>query len=125
MGTTTYAVIDRHGEVRGTDLTLKEAAEIILTDDGQDWEIRRAHYAPSDQDFWRLWMRQQVANKPWTQTRVSSFADSLDEAETEIFAVVITSRRAAGHYWGSFTVHTMEQHAKMLADLAAEESDAA
>ena len=80
----TYTVIDTDGEAIARHLTAAEAAHIILVDDGRDYEIR-----PTNDGGFLLWSRQQVANRPWAKTIVYSFADTLEEAEAEIFAAVI------------------------------------
>ena len=112
--TTTYAVIDRHGETKGTDLSARDAAEIVLYDDGQDYEIR------SDALRSELWTRQEVANRPWQRTTVTSYDADERRAADDIFTQVLKR----GLTWGGFTVHTMDQHRKMLADLAADGDDA-
>jgi hypothetical protein len=73
-----FIVVD--GEAIARNLTAAEVAHIILTDDGHEYEIR-----PTNDGGFQLWTRQQVANKPWTKTLVFSFADTLAEAEAEIF----------------------------------------
>ncbi len=81
--TTTYAVIDRHGETKGTDLSARDAAEIVLYDDGQDYEIR------SDALRSELWTRQEVANRPWQRTTVTSYDADERRAADDIFAQVL------------------------------------
>jgi hypothetical protein len=80
-----YTVVDIDGEPIARHLTAAEAAHIILTDDGRDYEIRR------DELGCVLWTRQQVANRPWAKTVVFSLADTLAEAEAEIFDAVISA----------------------------------
>jgi len=80
-----FTVVDIDGEPIARHLTVAEAAHIILTDDGRDYEIRRYELGCV------LWTRQQVANRPWTKTVVFSLADTLAEAEAEIFADVISA----------------------------------
>ena len=79
-----FTVVDTDGEPIARHLTAAEAAHIILTDDGRDYEIRPMHGGGHE-----LWDRQQVANRPWAKTVVFSLADTLAEAEAEIFAAVI------------------------------------
>ena len=79
-----YTVIDADGEAIARHLTAAAAAHIILTDDSRDYEIRLTE----DGEF-ALWSRHQVANRPWEKTVIFSFADTLAEAEAEIFADVI------------------------------------
>lgn len=79
-------VIDHNGEALGRHLTEADAAHIILTHDGADYEIREDGWRGSK--IFELWTRKQVANKPWTKTVVFSLADTRAEAEAEIFAEV-------------------------------------
>jgi len=81
-----FTVTDTDGEPIARHLTVAEAAHIILSDDGRDYEIR-----PTDNGGFVLWSRQQVANRPWAKTVVFSLADTLAEAEAEIFADVISA----------------------------------
>jgi len=81
----TYTVIDTDGEPIARNLTAAEAAHIILTDDGREYQIRLI-----DGDF-ALLTRHQVANLPWGKTVLFSIAMTLAEAETEIFAAVISA----------------------------------
>ena len=80
-----FTVINTDGEPIARHLTAAEAAHIILSDDGRDYEIRR------DDRGCVLWTRQQVANRPWGKTVLFSVADTLAEAEAEIFAAVISA----------------------------------
>jgi hypothetical protein len=78
-----FTVVDIDGEPVARHLTAAEAAHIILTDDGREYEIRE------DDGGYELWSRQQVANRPWEATVIFTVADTLAEAEAEIFAAVI------------------------------------
>jgi len=78
-----FTVVDTDGEPIARHLTAAEAAHIILTDDGREYEIRE------DDGGYELWSRQQVANRPWEATVIFTVADTLEEAEAEIFAAVI------------------------------------
>lgn len=103
----TFTVIDTDGNQLARHLTAAAAAHLILTDDGRDYEIRPMFYG-DEKDYteimpaqsllvadcdggYELWDRQQVANRPWEKTSIFSFADSLEEAEAEIFAAVISA----------------------------------
>lgn len=68
---TLYAVVDQSGDLIARDLTLEQAAGKILTEDSQEYDIR----PDSAGDFWTLWTRQQVANKPWTATLIGTYGD--------------------------------------------------
>jgi hypothetical protein len=78
-----FTVVDTDGEAIARHLTAADAAHIILTDDGREYEIRE------DDGGYELWSRQQVANRPWEATVIFTVADTLEEAEAEIFAAVI------------------------------------
>jgi hypothetical protein len=79
-----YAVVDQGGELIARDLTIENAADEILSTDSQEWEIR----ADTAGDFWALWTRQQVANKPWTATLIGTYGTEAD-ARAEILAEVV------------------------------------
>ena len=106
---TKYAVIDRHGEATA-DQTAREAAQIILWHDGQDYEIRKSELG------YDLWYRQQVANKGWTKTVVYSISDDESQAEAEIFDKVLWSG------WHGYSVMTMSDYDEMVAELGADEA---
>ena len=80
-----FTVVDTDGEPIARNLTAAEAAHIILTDDGREYEIRE------DDGGYELWSRQQVANRPWEATVIFTVADTLEEAEAEIFAAVTSA----------------------------------
>ncbi len=105
---TTYTVFSgANGTVYGRDLSVAEAADIILTHDGRDYEVRQAG------DRFELWTRQEVANVKWSRTVLSSYATTSDQAKAEIFAEVI----AAG-WSGHPDVMTDADYDAMLAELA-------
>lgn len=79
-----YAVTDQSGDLIARDLTASDAAHEILTVDGQEYDIR----PDSAGEYWTLWTRQQVANKPWTATLIGTYGTE-DEARAEIFAHVV------------------------------------
>lgn len=101
-----YIVRSAHGDVIDTNLTAREAAQIILNHDGQDYEIRQ------NGESYELWYRQQVANKGWTRTVISSYAATEAAAEDEIFAEVLTS----SFNWGGPWVATMADYTRELAE---------
>lgn len=89
-----FTVVDTDFEPIARHLSAAEAAHIILTADGRDYAIR-----PTGDGGFVLWTRQQVANRLWAEPllfsggrRVCFFADTLAEAEAEIFAAVIRAR---------------------------------
>ena len=96
---TKYIVRDANGLIVEAGISRLEAGRCILQYDSQQYEIRR------DEDGgWALWIRKQVANKPWTMTYEWSFAGSEDEAEAEFVELVI----AAG--WDGLEVLTLEEY---------------
>jgi len=107
--TTTYTVTDRSGNVIERGLTLSHAAHEILSTDGREWDIR-----PIDGGGWCLWARHQVANRPWAETTVWSFAASPEAAEADIFGQVITA------CWpGHYEAWTDAGYDRMLAEIDA------
>lgn len=107
--TATYTVIDHNsGEPLDRHLTAAEAAHIILTDDGRDYDIR-----PDEDSGWALWARQQVANRGWERTVVYSIDDDRERAEAEIWQKVIDAR------WPRHPeAMTDDQYARMLTSLS-------
>ena len=88
-------------------LTAAEAAHIVLTYDGRDYEIRE-----NEDGGYTLWSRHPVANRGWEPTVVESRESNRDAAEAEIFEQVIHAR------WRRHPeAMTDEQYASMLADL--------
>lgn len=90
---TLYTVIDQHsGDVIDSSLTALEAMEVILTDDGHEWEIR----PEADGHGYRLWAsaysRNSTAYSGLTQSVVYSLLTDEAAAEQEIAAKVIAAR---------------------------------
>lgn len=109
-----YAVVDRSGDLIARDLTTAQAAHEILTVDGQEYEIRNNG---ADGDYWTLWERQQVANKPWTATIIGTYGSEA-EARAEIFAHVV--KEADGGRWWKAEAIPQEEYDEMQARLEAE-----
>jgi hypothetical protein len=117
---TTLYTIEDNGEIT-SGLTAVEAAQILLTDDGADYEIRAGEECGGilkGERHYELWIRKQVANKSWTKTVISGIAATEEDAEVEISESVIKS----GH-WETGSLHCMTDasHAEMVAQLAADE----
>lgn len=108
-----YAVVDQSGDLIARDLTTEQAAHEILTVDGQQYEIR----PDSAGDYWTLWGRQQVANKPWTATIIGTYGTEA-EARAEIFAHVV--KEADGGRWWMAEAIPQEEYDEMIERLAAE-----
>lgn len=81
---TTYTVFDSQDSRKAMNgLTIDEAAEAILQQDGQEYEIR------NQGNFYTLWTRQQVANRPWMQTVFSAVSENEQKAKDSIFNMVL------------------------------------
>lgn len=78
-----YTVTSNEGEYPRSGLTLAQAADEILSSDSREWKIE------FNDETWAIWSRQQVANIGWSKTHISSCAETLAEAEAEIFKEVI------------------------------------
>lgn len=80
-----YVVINQNtGETIATGLTLRDAANEILSYDSQEWQIR-----PMENGGFSLWLRKELANKPWHETTICSFEREESEAENDIFRQVL------------------------------------
>lgn len=90
---TTYTVISQHGDVIATGLSLRDAADEVLSSDSREYDVRQ----DSDGTY-TLWSRQQVANRGWTATRFFSVATDRGEAEDEIFRAVVIFGYLSGHH---------------------------
>ena len=88
---TTYTILTGEGEMIETGLSLRDAAAEVLTSDSREFDIR------SDDGVFTVWIRQQVANSPWTATHFVSFAPAREDAEREIFTDVVNCERMRGH----------------------------
>jgi len=108
-----YAVVDQSGELIARDLTTEQAAHEILTVDGQEYEIRPDRAG----DYWTLWTRQQVANKPWTAI-LGSFGLTIADARADIFAHVV--KEADGGRWWKAEAIPQEEYDEMVDWFAAE-----
>jgi hypothetical protein len=85
---TTYTVIDQcSGEKIYGGLTAEDAAHIVLTDDGWDFDIRE-----DEGGGFTLWRRRQVVDRDWRATAIWSFETDRAAAEAEIFEKVINTR---------------------------------
>ena len=90
---TTYTILSPSGAVMETGISLREAADAVLTSDGREYEVRK-------DDQWGcfiLWTRQEVANQRWTSTRFFSVKTDRSEAEDDIFGKVVRAERFPGH----------------------------
>lgn len=119
---TTLYTIDDHGEIT-SGLTAVEAASILLRDDGCQYEIRageRCIGTLKGYGHYYLWTRQQVANRPWTQTVISVIERRMSRKVEEAIAEKVI---ASGHWEkGEMQCHTDEQHAAMMTALAVDEA---
>lgn len=116
--TTLYTVIDQNGSVIDSSLTAVEAMGVILTDDGHEWDIR----AEEDGEGFRLWVSSHSRNSTaWNgigKSVIYSLEMDREKAKQEIAERVIAAR------WPRMPeAMTDEQHAAMMADLAADEAE--
>lgn len=88
-----YTVVDMSGELIARDLTAERAAHRILTEDSQEYDIRPDFSG----DYWTIWTRQQVANKPWTATLFGAYGTEA-EARADIFARVVNVADGGPHW---------------------------
>ena len=108
---TTYTVINpSSGEPEGRHLSAEDAAAIILTHDGCDYEIRSAG------ERFELWTRQEVANVKWSRTVISSYAATSVAAEAEIYQTVVDA-----HWERHPEAMTDESYDLMLVEIASEQ----
>ena len=80
----TYTVTTQEGEYPRRGLSLAEAANEILSSDSREWKI-----VGTEIGLYRIWSRQQVANIGWSAIDIATWADSVAEAEAEMFQQVI------------------------------------
>lgn len=116
---TTYTVISRDsGEPIDRHLTLAEAAHVILTYDGRQYEIRPDLDVDGSCFCSTLWSRQQVAGRDWAPTVATSIYDvreHREQVEAEIWQQVID----AG--WARHPeAMTDEAYDRMMAELEAD-----
>ena len=111
---TTYTVYSPHDSRDAiSGLSIDEAAREILTDDGQEFEIRQ-----DDDGVFRLWYCQPVAGIRWSETVVRSFESDPAAAEADIYRQVIEA-----DWEGEKIAVPDEQFAAMQAQIAAEGKD--
>jgi hypothetical protein len=114
--TTGWTVLDFEGIPLAEGLPTRAAAvQAILTDDGYDYEIRRAE----DGEGWDLWLTESSQNGAGShrmqQSAISSLADNEDEAEAEIFEQV-ADMAWKWHAGGGYRIVTDLQRAIELAE---------
>lgn len=88
---TKYVLTDPNGDTTH-NLDLFEAINQIMTDDGQEWELR----APVQTDKYPcfcVWTRKQCANRRWGATSIFSLADDEKTAEKDIWNDVLINYR--------------------------------
>lgn len=90
--TTTYTVLNNNGDVIDSGLNAVEAMDVILTDDGHEWEIR----PEADGEGFRLWTtthsRNSTGYEGLTASTVYSLNADEEAAMQEIAAKVIAVR---------------------------------
>lgn len=87
----TYTILNRQGDVIGRSLSLPEAMDAILSDDGYEWKISPNVRAPG----WSLWHSSFSRNSPsycgLIKTVIGSGSDDADEARNDIAEKVVAS----------------------------------
>jgi hypothetical protein len=107
--TTTYTVLDQHGEVKAEGFSLRDAAREVLHQDGHDYEIV---WRPAT-GFFELHVTVQGGggNVPKKSVHVHTLAKSRALAEHQIYEQVVQEADVMG--MGDWTVLTDEEHRKM------------
>ena len=90
---TTYTILSGEGEMIETGLSLRDAADEVLTSGSREYGIRPDTHGPG----FELWVRPHVANRPWAVTQFFSIEIDREAAELAIFEKVVTSGRFPGH----------------------------
>ena len=112
---TTYTVLNRHGDVQEQGCTLFEAAQIVLGYDGHTHEIKPA----GDGKGFELWVssvsRNSSAYNGLTKSRIFSLADGVQLAHADIYRQVI--RHA--NWWDDCRVLTDADYAAELVEINA------
>ena len=72
---TRYLILDAQGTILETVYSLADAGRAILTVDSDEYRVTGA------EGDWILQSRNQTANRPWSDTRFWSCADTAEEAE--------------------------------------------
>ena len=88
---TTYTVFNSENHINAKrGLSRSEAAIEILQHDSQEFTI-------SEEDrLSTLWLRKQVANRPWAKTRFTSAKTDAEEARDDIFNQVLIDEEYLG-----------------------------
>jgi hypothetical protein len=111
---TVYSINDTSTAQSG--LSLEQAVDLMLSDDGRDWEIRR--YEGRHGSGWQIWNTYQNHARPWKSTMFISAAGDEATARAELLAEVGSPGNEVNH----MRIETDEAFAKMEADFAAEEA---
>ena len=112
---TTYTVLNRHGAVECSGATLEQAADAVMSYDGNVWEIRPT--AKGGHDLWVSSVsRNSSAHDGLTKSVIFSLHSDRALAEVEIFREVI--RNAT--WWDDCQVMTDANYAAMLAEIESE-----
>lgn len=111
---TTYTVLNRHGDVQEQGCTLFEAAQIVLGYDGNAYEIRPA----TDGKGYDLWVssvsRNSSAYNGLTKSRIFSVADGEQLAYADIYRQVIHN----ASWFENCEVMTDAAYAEMQAEIS-------
>jgi hypothetical protein len=89
---TTYTIVSPSGVVMETGISLRQAADAVLTSDGREYAVHK-----DGRGGFTLWTRHEVANLRWTATRFFSLETDRSKAEDKIFGKVVSAERFPGH----------------------------
>ena len=125
---TKYTVFDANdaSNIFGRGLTAVEAMEVILTDDGYRFEIRKSVFLTSV--CWDLYRSDGSANstrgaRDMVKTFVFSFIEDEAQAEQEIAKRVIEERSIEDSWRGLPCVMTDTAFDEVMAEIAADEEE--
>lgn len=105
----TFTLVDTDGQRTESGLTLIECAREIIQHDGVEYELRPS----TPGEGFDLWLRQQVANRPWRRTDM--FSIKVDESAAEIDILMRFANDSRRH--GRFSIMSDEAYAAMLKEI--------
>ena len=110
---TTYTVLNRHGDVQAQECTMFEAAQLVLEYDGNTYEIRPA----ADGKGYDLWVsrfsRNSSAHDGLTESRIFSPVEDEQLAHADIYRQVIRN----AEWWDNCRVLTDKAYAEEMAGI--------
>lgn len=113
--TTTYTVLNRHGDVQGDGETLASAAHLVMGYDGHEFEIQQHD---GRFELWTsLFSRNSTAYNGLRRSRISSGHTDDALATADIYRQVIRN----AEWWSSQRVVTDADYAAELAEINGQE----